>query len=109
MQNRNDRVAEFNRIIIDDSDEETEAAVDQLQNRNDGVARVNPIESDETDEDDEGANNCCICRERERTHAFIPCGHKQICDICKITYNRMGISACPLCRKRIMCIVKIIG
>jgi len=38
-------------------------------------------------------NECVICQDREKVIAFVPCGHKCVCEKCSI-----GISICPICR-----------
>lgn len=37
---------------------------------------------------------CKICMERERTHAFFPCGHTICCGVCAST-----VKLCPVCRQ----------
>ena len=46
---------------------------------------------------DEGI--CCVCMEVEKTHAFVPCGHKCACSRCAADIMTKGRS-CPLCRER---------
>lgn len=40
-----------------------------------------------------GDRACCICREKEKTHAIAPCFHMCVCSVCSTR-----ISSCPLCR-----------
>lgn len=40
---------------------------------------------------------CVICFEREKTHAFAPCGHMCVCEMC--SNQIMSITdICPICR-----------
>ena len=48
-------------------------------------------------------DKCCICCVNVKTHAFIPCGHKAICEQC--CNNRY--ENCPLCRAPYNNIIKI--
>ena len=43
-----------------------------------------------------GDKACCICRDREKTHAPYPCFHMCVCQECSEL-----ISTCPLCRSPI--------
>ncbi|OUU50604.1 MAG: hypothetical protein CBC12_05275 [Candidatus Puniceispirillum sp. TMED52] len=40
-----------------------------------------------------GEKACCICRDREKTHAPYPCFHMCMCEICANLVDQ-----CPLCR-----------
>lgn len=44
-------------------------------------------------------STCVVCMERPRSHAFVPCGHLSICDICtpKISASSEFL-VCPICR-----------
>jgi len=48
------------------------------------------------------SDRCVICYERQKTHAFIPCGHRCVCDECQ-----REIIQCPLCRLYVEKTVKI--
>eukprot|EP01083_Nonionella_stella_P085718 237760_1 len=39
---------------------------------------------------------CCICLDRPKSHAFVPCGHLSVCDECA-TKSSLD---CPICRNR---------
>ena len=42
-------------------------------------------------------SDCIVCRDRERTHAIMPCGHRCVCEGCaRELYNRG--QGCPQCR-----------
>jgi len=43
---------------------------------------------------------CCICLDREKSHAFLPCGHRCACMDCAAIFVA-GSSLCPICRKRV--------
>jgi hypothetical protein len=38
---------------------------------------------------------CCICLDRERTHAFVSCGHRCMCGVCA---GKME-NVCPICKQ----------
>jgi len=52
---------------------------------------------------------CVICMMNPPTHAFIPCGHKQLCRECAADGSIVeGLrSNCPVCRRQFQCIVQI--
>jgi len=41
----------------------------------------------------ERSNECIICQENERVIAFVPCGHKSVCEKCSLF-----LTICPICR-----------
>ncbi|KAF0712277.1 putative inhibitor of apoptosis [Aphis craccivora] len=41
-------------------------------------------------------NLCVVCTVSEKTHAFIPCGHRAMCDDCPILLEPQR---CPLCNQ----------
>ena len=65
----------------------------RLREMNDAEAQVREEEraaSDYAAGDDEAL--CVVCLDAERTHAFLPCGHRCVCEGC------LGLPQCPLCR-----------
>ncbi|EKX50755.1 hypothetical protein GUITHDRAFT_61116, partial [Guillardia theta CCMP2712] len=47
-----------------------------------------------------GDDMCVICFEALSTHAYIPCGHQAVCELCSVKFP----SPCPICNcKSIMC------
>jgi len=46
-----------------------------------------------TPKQDEEEDLCVICLDEDRTHAFIPCGHRVVCGDC-----RGIVDICPVCR-----------
>lgn len=52
---------------------------------------------------------CVICMISPPTHAFIPCGHKQLCGACAADGSIVqGLhQKCPVCRREFQCIVQI--
>jgi len=49
---------------------------------------------------------CSICRENEKTHACIPCGHMCLCALCAEDLSKKGvrgqnITRCPICRQEV--------
>jgi hypothetical protein len=55
------------------------------------------------------SNVCVICMSEPSTHAFIPCGHKKMCDMCATNAStvRSLKQQCPICRQYFECITKI--
>ena len=60
-------------------------------------------------EKDDEKKECIICYEREPVLAFIPCGHKCVCQICYNNANNSNhkIEICSICRKHITNVVRI--
>lgn len=55
-------------------------------------------------------NECIICIQETRTHAFVPCGHMCICQTCAQRpemYNKKKEILCPVCRKKSFIIMKV--
>lgn len=51
---------------------------------------------------------CCICMDREKTHAFTPCHHKAVCEPCSnVIIDRHD--PCPICRNVVSTAVRIYG
>ena len=50
------------------------------------------------------SKECLICKDRERTYAYLPCGHFCVCLMCK---DASSTSACALCGLQSNCVVKI--
>jgi len=49
---------------------------------------------------------CCVCMEAEKTHSFIPCGHRCVCQTC--ADNIMATTKeCPACRTVCVVVCKI--
>ena len=63
----------------------------------------------EKDDEDDEKKKCIICYEREPVLAFIPCGHKCVCQICynKAQNSNHKIEICSICRKKITNVVRI--
>lgn len=47
-----------------------------------------------------GPGECCICLDRGKSHAFLPCGHLCACMDCSAFMSARG-SPCPICRRPI--------
>ena len=41
-------------------------------------------------------NECVVCMDDARTHAFVPCGHKAVCKACS---ESLRTTLCPMCRE----------
>ena len=58
-----------------------------------------------------GPKECVICLDRSATHAFIPCGHRCVCDRCgsvsRLTMLAGDTTKCPLCRERSTQVLRI--
>lgn len=46
------------------------------------------------------SRQCCVCMDRERSAALLPCGHVCVCTECSERLRSRGQS-CPICRSRI--------
>jgi len=55
---------------------------------------------------DEG-ESCVVCLEQPRTYAFVPCGHRCVCDRCASDIYNKHLQECPLCRSPFNSMVKI--
>ncbi len=57
----------------------------------------------------EEQSSCVLCMSNAPTHAFIPCGHKQLCGECAENADIIGglATKCPVCRREFQCIVQI--
>ncbi|KAE8305699.1 Zinc finger, C3HC4 type (RING finger) domain-containing protein [Giardia duodenalis] len=44
---------------------------------------------------------CCVCLDKQSTHAFVPCGHLCVCSSCAELLMRVD-AKCPYCRARAM-------
>ena len=42
---------------------------------------------------------CCVCLDKQTTHAFVPCGHLCVCSSCAELLMRVD-AKCPYCRAR---------
>ena len=42
---------------------------------------------------------CCVCLDKQSTHAFVPCGHLCVCSSCAELLMRVD-AKCPYCRAR---------
>lgn len=42
---------------------------------------------------------CCVCLDKQSTHAFVPCGHLCVCGSCAELLMRVD-AKCPYCRAR---------
>lgn len=49
-------------------------------------------------------NMCVVCNVLEKTHAFIPCGHKPICGDCILLLDP---KRCPLCNDTFTSYIRI--
>jgi len=74
-----------------------------LQDMVDEIARITTKQDQDASTITEATlNRCVICFENPKTHAFIPCGHRCVCDTCQ-----QEIIQCPLCRLYVEKAVKI--
>ena len=55
---------------------------------------------------EEEDSSCIICMEAERTHLFVPCGHRCVCEACAALVMSEN-SECPMCRVPAIHIVKV--
>lgn len=54
---------------------------------------------EETGDAKSEAKECTVCQENPSTHAFIPCGHRCVCEDCKEEVRNS--KKCPMCRAKI--------
>ena len=47
---------------------------------------------------------CVVCLEEPNTHAMVPCGHLCVCAACS---QKIGKTACPVCREPVQMVMKI--
>lgn len=54
----------------------------------------------ESGDDNDDENCCVVCMTSERSHAFVPCGHRCVCAACSAEILRVGkaVAECPVCR-----------
>lgn len=50
------------------------------------------------------SNMCVVCKDLERTHALIPCGHKALCGNC---VELLHPKRCPLCNENFSSTLRI--
>ena len=75
--------------VVDPSEESADSSqADTCSGGAGSSAQKRPRETD---------NDCCVCMEKEKTHAAVPCGHKCVCEACSKALGRG--SKCPICRK----------
>tara|TARA_B110000208_G_scaffold120643_1_gene147336 strand:- start:162 stop:578 length:417 start_codon:yes stop_codon:yes gene_type:complete len=41
---------------------------------------------------------CVVCMDKERSHSFVPCGHRCVCKECSALMMRAAQPRCPYCR-----------
>jgi len=57
--------------------------------------------------DDDG-DQCVICQDSVKTHAFVPCGHRCVCESCgQRIIGARSMRVCPLCRQGVTCTMRI--
>jgi len=57
--------------------------------------------------DDDG-DQCVICQDSVKTHAFVPCGHRCVCEPCgRKVVGLRSMKVCPLCRQGVTCTMRI--
>ena len=54
----------------------------------------------------EAAELCVICMDGARSHAFVPCGHRNVCGACSET-KISRLTECPTCRKPFTSIMQV--
>lgn len=54
---------------------------------------------------DDESSQCIVCMDAPRTHACVPCGHRNMCVKCTSEVNLR----CPECRADVSCFVRIYG
>lgn len=54
-------------------------------------------------------SDCAVCLSTRATHAFVPCGHRCVCEGCAKVLRFTSRRACPLCRQPSSCIIRVWG
>lgn len=49
---------------------------------------------------------CVVCLDKSATHAFVPCGHKVVCQGCSKAYTGTGME-CAVCRREVTSVLRI--
>ena len=88
--------AEWQKLIIPKKRKLHELPKTKIKKRKKGI-----LEDD--NEEQMQRNECIICFEKEKTFAFIPCGHKILCSECV----KKKFQKCPLCRKSVTGVLRI--
>ena len=57
---------------------------------------------------------CVVCFERERALAFVPCGHRAVCDECAARLQQHALAGsiglvCPVCRTASNAVIRVFG
>ena len=52
-------------------------------------------------------SQCIVCWESDATHAFVPCGHRCVCDICGKQLLARELKKCPVCRASYQRLMKV--
>lgn len=53
-------------------------------------------------------DQCVVCMDKQKTHAFVPCGHMCVCVKCRDRIMQArGAKCCPLCRTQSTMCIKI--
>ena len=68
-------------------------------------------ELEDAREDARKSKECCVCYAPLRSLAFIPCGHRCVCEECgdMIVSKANGAIKCPLCKTPASRLMKIYG
>mmetsp|Transcript_13723 Transcript_13723/g.27408 ORF Transcript_13723/g.27408 Transcript_13723/m.27408 type:complete len:277 (-) Transcript_13723:85-915(-) len=90
-------------------------SVDVAESSDDGDDDDDDDDGDDGDDDDlsEAVTElydsppCCICKENQPSHAFVPCGHQSVCMTCAVKLKKNGIHQCPVCRTTSTGLMKI--
>eukprot|EP00808_Paulinella_micropora_P002236 g76242.t1 len=74
--------------------------VEPVKSKAHAIAKVEPVESEDPEDE------CCVCLDRKRNTAVLPCGHLCLCDICT---KRGSFDVCPVCRGPVTSTIKILA
>ena len=73
----------------------TAAAVDKAASKD-----VQPAAVDKAASKDVQPEECIVCFEPNKSHAFIPCGHLCVCAKCAEEHYSAADIVCPMCRDK---------
>jgi len=72
-----------------------------------GIQSAAPASAGDRPSIDEEEQVCVICLAQPKTHAFVPCGHRCVCQGCGEEMMNSEHAACPICRAKVTQMLKI--
>lgn len=72
-----------------------------------GKSKVVPVAHGAEGSDPSEGSSCCICFEKPKDAAFVPCGHR-VCYGCGVVVHKQR-GNCPMCNKKIDIVLRLFG